>query len=128
MSLSKPKTCCMVGLFSGSSAVQRYPTRRHSTISLVESPPSLSLESIASPPRPSLTSLLTHPTFSPLPCSPVINSINTTPKQYTSYSNPQSLLSKPTLLFFWPTFRSPKSATRGSMESERRMLDATRWP
>ena len=33
MSLSRPTTCCMVGLFSGAAAVQRNPTCRHSAIS-----------------------------------------------------------------------------------------------
>ncbi|KAF5760852.1 hypothetical protein HanXRQr2_Chr16g0758261 [Helianthus annuus] len=86
MSFSIPKTCCIVGLLPGVSAVQRYPTRRHSTISLTELSPSRNRASNASTPRPSLTNFLALATVSSEPLSPVNNPINTMPKLYTSES------------------------------------------
>jgi hypothetical protein len=125
MSLSRPRTCCIVGLFPGDSAVHKYPTRRLSTISPTESsPPTRSLGSRASEPSPSLTSLRTQTTVSADPTLPVSSSISTTPKQYTSVSVLQFSMSESRI----PIFRNPKSAIRGSKFSESKTLEATRWP
>lgn len=124
MSLSKPRTCCMVGLFPGDSAVHKYPTRRLSTISRSDSTrphPGRSLGSSALAPCPSLTNLLTETTVSAVPGRPVSSSINTTPKQYTSVSVLQ-LLSRP------PKLRNPKSAIRGSKFSAKSTFEVTKWP
>jgi len=120
MSFSKPKTCCIVGLFQGSSAVHKNATRRLSTISLTtESPPSRSLSSRTLTPYPSLTAFLAATTFSAVLSFPVRSSISAAPKQYTSASMPP---------FGFGSGRNPKSEIRGSKSSASRMLEVTRWP
>ncbi|GKV09564.1 hypothetical protein SLEP1_g21047 [Rubroshorea leprosula] len=58
MSLSKLTTDCIVGLFASDFVVHKHLTWKLSTISFIESSPSLSLKSNTSIPTPSFTNFL----------------------------------------------------------------------
>ncbi|GLT48996.1 hypothetical protein SLA2020_225820 [Shorea laevis] len=125
MSLSKPRTYYIVGLFLGDSVVHKYPTRRLSTISFTESSPSLNLESNTSIPIPSFTNFLAlHTLLRPL-CSHQQLYQNNSKTIHVKF-DAALVISLIIFSFSAPVFPILTLAMHDSRLSDRRMLDNTR--